>query len=449
MSSFDIISGPPGTFAYFEPTMGIAITSPVSKETRTIRAQENADAQNQGYFPWGTNNLRPFEIIEEIDQSALLDPIIDRKVEILSSGGIMYGTTIIDGPKKIFNPMIIPEIEDFLEKIEANRHIRESTIDYYTFKNTFTEMTVDVGRRVTGIYNNDASECRIGVQNTSGRRKGMIDYIYVSADWRDNNSADTAEKTRAIDPYFDVAGQIREGRSFKYIIPDRLQTRGRKAYQRGPIENLMASGWLDISKAIPRWKSQIMDNQISIKYHIEVSEDYWMRKYPDYTKLSASKQKDIERKEIAAFLKFFKDKRGAALMTRFKQQGGHEYSDWKITVIGGDKKQFGEAAYIEDDVQSGYVITRGMGMPPILIGVAPGKGGMGAGSGSDFREAYNAYLLGCKADQRHILRPYYYAANVNGWNDRYGGPNKRLEWIFENYHLSTLDHGRETKRIDV
>lgn len=446
MKSFEIASGPESTFAYYEPTMGVAITKTVSNETRTVRAADFSLGR-QDFMPWGNNNQRPFEIFKEIEQSALIDPIIDKKVEMLTSGGIMYGTTEVIGNEKIFKPMIVPEIEEFLERIEANRHLQEAAIDFYTLKNTFTEFTVDVGRRITGIYNNDASECRMGLQNKTGRRKGMIDKIYVSADWRENHSASNADIIDAVDPYFDVSGQIREGRAFKYIIPSRLQTRGRKYYQRSLIENLMDSGWLAVHKAIPKWKEQVMENQIAIKYHIEVSDQYWNRKYPKYASLTEAQQKAIDKKEIDAFLKFFKEKRGAVHMSRFKQVGKEEYSDWKINVIGGDK-QFGEGAYIEDDVQSGYVITRGLNVPPVLIGVAPGKGGMGAGSGSDLREAYNAYIIGCKADQRHILRPYYYTSQINGWDKKYGGANKKLDWIFENYHLSTLDHGRETKKSE-
>lgn len=446
MKQFEIHSGPDNTFAYFEPSMGVAITSPISKETRTFRAADMRQARSK-FMPWGSNNQKPFEIFREIEQSALLDPIIDRKVEMLCSGGIMYGTSEIIGNERIFKPLIVPEIEDFLEQIEANRHIRESAIDHYTLKNTFTEVTIDVGRKITGIYNNDASECRLGLQNTSGRRKGMIDEVYISADWRESYSASTAEIVAAVDPYFDVVGQIQQGREFKYVVPSRLQTRGRKYYQRGLIENLKDSGWLNVHKAIPIWKDQVMESQIAIKYHVQVSDSYWNRKYPKFATLGEAAQKDIEKKEVNAFLTFFKSKRGAVHMSRFKQIGKEEYPDWKIDVIGGDK-QFGDGAYLEDDVQSGYVIARGMGVPPVLIGVAPGKGGMGAGSGSDFREAFNAYLLGCKADQRDLLRPYYYASAINGYNQKYGGANKRVEWIFENYHLSTLDHGRETKKLE-
>jgi len=60
--------------------------------------------------------------------------------------------------------------------------------------------------------------------------------------------------------------------------------------------------------------------------------------------------------------------------------------------------------------------------------------------------AHNAHILGCKADQRTILRPYYYASALNGWNEKYGGKNKRLHWWFENFFIATLDHGRDTKK---
>lgn len=444
--SFDIAEGPDNTFAYYEPSMGVSFSQRKASETRTVRTADMGLGQRD-FMPWGTNNLRPFEIIKQTEQSALIDPIIEKLVRYLTSGGVMYGHEKIEGNQKILMPIIVPEIEDWKQMTEFERFTEEEADGHYTFNNRFPEMTLDLGRRVTGIYSNDASECRLGLQNRDGRRKGLIDKVYVSANWRDRYSSENTEIVDAVDPYYDIVGQIRDGNDFKYIFPGRMQTRGRKYYQRSRIENLTESGWLDVADAIPMWKKQVMENQISIKYHIEVSDSYWTRKYPNYLKESESKRKEIDKKEINGFLNFFKKKQGAVFLSRYTMStAGKEYSDWKITPIGGDKV-YGEGAYIEDDVQSSYVIARGMGLHPSLIGISPGKG-IGAGSGSDIRMASNAHVLSCKPDQRKILRPAYYASELNGWNKKYGGEHKQLHWWFENYFIATLDHGKDTKKAE-
>jgi hypothetical protein len=273
--------------------------------------------------------------------------------------------------------------------------------------------------------------------------------VFVSADWRDRYSSENADIVDAVDPYYDIVGQVRDGRAYKYIFPGRMQTRGRKYYQRSRIENLIDSGWLEVAAAIPTWKKQIMENQITIKYHIEVSDAYWERKYPNFKSATDRQKKDIEKKEIDAFLKFFKDKQGSVYLSRYHMNhAGKEYHDWKITPLGNDKV-FGEGAYIEDDVQSSYVISRAMGYHPSLFGISPGGKGLGAGSGSDIRMANNAHVLSSKPDQRKIFRPVYYATAINGWNEKYGGEHKQLHWWFENYFIATLDHGKDTKKEEA
>lgn len=441
------VSGLDGTYVHYAPEVGAVINTNLMKSkgqpTRTFR-QADLNLTNPQYMMWGSNNQLPFDIVKSIHGSASIDPVIKKKVDLLTSGGIMYGNIRIEDGVKIYEPRIIPEIEDFLSATEIDRFIEEKAFDHYTFNNTFCETVVDVGRRIVAVYNNDATECRLGLQNREGRRRGMIDKVYVSADWRERQDIGTAEVVDAVDPYYDVTGQIREGRAWKYIIPDRLQSRGLKYYQRSPIENLKDAGWIDIANSIPKWKMAIMENQITIKYHVEVEEGFWMRKYPKWNEMSESKRKEVERKEMDAWITFFKNKQGASKLSKFKYQDGKEYSEWKITPVGGDKP-FGENAYIEDITTSEAVIARALSMPPALVGMTPGKG-MGAGSGSDVRMHHNSYVLGCKPDQRKILRPVDYAFEVNGWKKKYGQADSLFGCWFENFFIATLDHGRDTKK---
>lgn len=420
-------------------------------ETRPVRRLQAFNNYQGDFIPWGDDNLHPQRTIELIEENDVLPAVIDFKIRALTSGGLMYGDITIDEQgHEIYRPMRIPEIDDFLEMIEVENYLEEAAGDFYRHANYFPEVILNVGRKVVGLHCNDAAFTRLGMQIKTGRNKGKIDTVFVGANWDYSYSIEDSEPITAVDPYARVVDQILQGRKYKYVIPSRAQSHGRLDYQRGTVDSLIASGWLDLSKSIPKWKNAIMSEQVTIKYQIEVEQGYWKRLYDHkWDKMSAAEKTAAKKKKYDEFINFFRDKKksGASLFTQYhhSEVNKTEFSDFKITVLKGDK--FGEGSYIEDSSQSDAHIIRSQGVDQTLIGYTPGKG-FTAGSGSDKRVAFNQYVLLAQPHQRKILRPFDYIAQINDWNKRYGAEGRRLKFWFKNTFIATLDHGKDTKEAN-
>ena len=428
------------TYFSEESRAAMSVVKPDSPRdiTRTIRDQVG---QSYEYWQWGDDNRLPARMIESIEGNVLLPEVINFKKKTLASGGAVYGREKIINGERTIEPFISNEIDDALERTNVDAYIDEATEDRFTFGNVNPEILLNMRREVVGIHAVDASECRLEKQLTEGRLKGRINNVYVSANW-DQSTQKDLQIVPALDPNFEVAKQVMQGRAFKYMLPIRPQTRGSKYYARSPIQTLMDSGWLEVANAIPKWKQAVMDNQLSIKYHVQVNIEYLRQRFPDWEDVDA----DTRRKHSQKLLKEFtdvmegKENAGKAVMSIFENKNGVEQVGWKIEPINNTK--FGEKTYIEDAAASDAHIAYSQGIDPTLMGVSS-RSGMSVGSGSDKRMALNQLLLMMRPDQRMILAPLQLMANVNGWHEKYGGGN-RVAFQFKNFHIATLDKVNET-----
>lgn len=399
---------------------------------------------SEGITPWGDDNLKPQRTIEQIETNDTLPAVIEFKVKALMSGGLMYGEIYYDenGDER-YRPMRISEVDDFLSETEHDNYLHESALDYYTHANSFTGFSKNLAGKIVDLYSIDAAQCRLGAQVRTGRRKGMFDEVLVHGDWA-SAVIDETERYAALDPYHRVVRQMRETPKTQFVLPVRYQTRGRLDYAKGPVDFLIASGWLEISKQIPIWKKSVMENQLSIKYHLEVEPKYWGKRFTDWHQYDPKKQSEIKKETYAEFIKFFKgtQKAGNVLITNYHMDtGGTEWSEWKVTVLKGEN--WGDGSYMEESVSSDAHIIRALGVDHTLINLTPGTG-YTSGSGSDKRVAFNQHVLMTQPEQRRILRPFDYIAEINDWH-KYVPGDGRLRFWFKNTFIATLDHGKETK----
>lgn len=407
------------------------------------------------FTPWGDDNLRPQNTIEKVERNDTLAAVIEFKVKALESGGLMYGDhTTDDQGAEIFKPRFIPEIQDFLSDNEVDNYIHEAALDYYTHNNYFPEISKNLAGKATDLFCNDAAHSRLGLQQREGKFRGQFTDCLINSDWTLGASSKNAQRKQCIDPFRNVVQQLRERKGHSFVLPMRHQTRGRIDYAQGMVDFLIASGWVDISTSVPDWKKAIMNNQLSVKFHLEVEKGYWVGRWKDWDKFAPAKQKKLKQDTYAKFIEFFKgaQKAGNVLFTDYHraEHGSNEWSEWKVTIL--ENKVWGESAYIEDSTHSDAHIIRGMGVDHTLIGLTPGKG-FSAGSGSDKRVAFNQYVLLTQPEQRRILRPFDYIAELNGWNKKYGtiddDGQRKIKFWFKNTFIATLDHGKETKSANT
>jgi hypothetical protein len=402
-----------------------AHTSPVQKVTGSTEIA-----------PWGDDNLFP-QNVTTLAEKTFIPTVINWQVRALGTK-LVYGIEEIDEAtgKAKFKRKKDPVVEAFLRRTNIQRYIIEGASDLYWFANVFPEMILSNDRNeIVSLAAQEATNCRFTKQNPN---TGLVEEVCVNANWDNGGNYENSHKIPVIDPYYDPVTALRERKEFKYIYPVSFPSPGKTYYQLVSWDSVRKNGWLELASLIPTWKKALMKNQIIIKYHIEVPEYYWSWKYPNWEKMTVVEKTSARTTELENFNSFLKgeENAGRSIMTtsKFDDIRNVAYPGWKITAID-DKIQDGK--YIEDSQEASSHLMFAIGLDSTLIAAAPGKG-MGAGSGSDKRVAFNIYMQLQQANEHLLLEPLHFIRDYNGWNS---------EYIFklERSVITTLDAGTETK----
>lgn len=406
------------------------------KELPTTPVERNIGSSEVAY--WGDDNLFPQTVVEECSKNTIIPTTLGKMAALLYGAGLMYGTVDsfdADG-NGIFTRIQDPKIDRFFKLSNIKRYLRESISDFYWFFNVFPELILTKNRKeIVSIGVQEATYSRWGRQNENN---GLIDTCYINANWGRGGNADNSTKVAVIDPYYDPVAATREGSEYKYIYPVSFPTPGKTYYQLAHWNSLRESGWLDVAKSIPAFKKALFKNQISIKYHIVIDREWWNWKYKDFETLEQKDRIVIMKAELEAFEKTMAGDENAGktiMSTSFTDPDGKVRPGWTITPI--DNK-IASGVYIEDSQEASSHLLYALGVDPTLIGQSPGKG-MGAGSGSDKRVAFNVYSSLCEMHRDLILEPLYFIRDFNGWGDN-------IEFRFRYPIITTLDKGKETQQ---
>jgi hypothetical protein len=380
---------------------------------------------------WGNDNLHPQRVIHDIETYALMGNVIEKKVELLTGGGIGYGTTEFDGRTGVMirKPKRLPWVHSFFDDINADLYVGEAATEWYTYHNLFVESRMGRGRnRITGMGVHDSSHVRLGAMTD----KAEINKAYL-ADW--GGGATDGEEFTALDPYRNVQKQMEAKREARYILPVRYLTRGQFYYGRPSWDGLRYK-WIPIAKRVPELKEILLKNLMHLPYHIEFDEQYFISKFKGWRDLPMEKQIELQKAESQTLSNWLKgDGQGGAFASMMKSspEGTSQASFVKIHQM---KINLAEGAYIEDSQEADFVVCRDMGLKPSLIGISPSKSGSSPGSGSEDRVARTNHILGCAKDQQAILNPLKWALRLNGFPVEY-------DLWFTNFYVSTLDDSRE------
>lgn len=379
--------------------------------------------------PWGAANDKPQKIVRDLRRTPVAASVLERKTNMLISGGLRYGTVEVDDRTglEILRPKRIPAVEDFIRNSNVNLFLRESTRDWYTYHNVFPEFRMGRGYdRITGIGVQDACHVRLGVQDD----KGEITRAYVG-DWANGDEASAFEMP-ALDPYRNVAEQLLRNKHARSILPVRVLGWDKFYYGEAPWHGLMLNGSFDIAARINELKLLLLQKISALKYFIEIDERYWpyviagFKDMKDEDKLTAM-QEHVD--SIEEWLG--RDGLGGAFMATMLSIGT-EKGQSSLVKITPYKLDLPDGVYTEDSQEIHFIICRDMGLKPSLHGISPSKSGSSPGSGSEDRVARTNHILDSKPDQDLILSPLEVVRDVNGWDPE-------LRFWFANYHVATLD----------
>lgn len=396
-----------------------------------------------GIAPWGSDNLFPQNVVKDVEKSDLIPTIIDKMGKMLYSGGLRYGILQnTEGGQKELAPLQIPEIDNWLENTGIEWYLQDACHDHFTFRNVFARMRKNrKGDKIARLEVADACSVRLGLQNN----RGDIDKAYISYNWSEYSPTDKRVlKIPALDPYFNVPGQLLENKGFDFIAPIRQQVSNRVYYEVPAWNGIRTIGWLDVAYFVPQFKKYLMQNQMTVKLIIKVDPLFWLKKFEGkWENWNGDEKQEAKESILDQIVQTTKgnEKAGGALMLPMDWNQEKGVSRDLITVEPLKQELVG-GEYNQDSQEADFHITRAF-LPPNLIGITPGKG-MGAGSGSDLRVARNNFVMDSKMDMNRILMPLKWISEFNGWNSAHGQGNK-ITWWFENYYVATLNSGGEVQ----
>lgn len=418
----------------------LALIGAGSPSVRTSFSKETNPVTGFGdVAPWGVNNLFPQEVMSAVEKHSFVGSVLDWKVRALYGGGLVYGKLELDEKgNETFKRDKDSAIDDFLRKSNFTRsYLTKAITGFYYLYNIFPELIMDrAGEKIADLNCLDPVFCRWKVQNA----QGFSDTAFYNVNWNSGGTAETSVKIAAIDPFYDSVGQLRDGWSAKkFIYPVSYPSLGKNYYALAHWNSMRESGWMEVSNRIAKYKDALLKNQFTVKYLIETTNEFWEFKFPGYKDMK-KEDKVAKQTEVLAtlsnYLKGESNTGNSILTTKFtdpitKQQ----MPGLSITAIDDKLK---DGAYIEDSQEASSHLLFALGVDGTLIGNAPGKG-MGAGSGSDKRVAFNNYISLCEMHRDIILEPLHFIRDVNGWS-----PDTVFR--FKQPMIMTLDKGKEVQQ---
>jgi hypothetical protein len=391
---------------------------------------------------WGDDNLFPQNVYEECRKNSIIGSTLKKQMGLLYAGGIytaQWTGEFDDEGNEITKPVFDQNVEDFFKQNNIKKYLREAISDFYWFYNPFPELILSKNKnKITGISAQEAMFCRWSLQNGT---TGSIDHCYINANWegfKDENDPLT-ETVAVLDPYYDPISTLRGMGETKVIYPTSFPSPGKTYYQLSHWDSVRSGGWLSVAQSIPEFKKYMFENQITLRYHVQIPTSFWTWKYHDWDSFTTVQKVDAMKKEAKFFEDTMTGNKGSfkTLITSYiaDEIAQKEYGKWIVTELGAKNNS---NLYIEDSGEASSHLLYALGMDPTLVGYSIGKG-MGAGSGSDKREAFNMYQLQCQMDRDIILEPLEFIRDYNNWNPK-------LRFKFRYGMLKTADKLKPTER---
>lgn len=416
-------------------------TKAIKKPTTPVKEDENSSS-NVSF--WGSNNLFPQQAYADVVKSTIARPIIDFQTRILYGGGIdiVLAEHDDDGKEKLIkDDSALEPAKLFARQASINNYLRVATTDFYFFYNIFPELLMNRRGNIVNINPIKAPKCRWEV-----RTSGMVsDNLFVHPDWA-NGSESTATKIPTIDPYNFAIENLKEKPKPKFIYPLSYPDPLNDYYALAPWDSFRQSKWYDYVKSIPEFKAALMKNQMSIKYHIEISTDFWEWRYgllwPKGT-ANPEKKKELMQEYLQELsdLMAGPENAGKFLLTHsmFDNARNVNRELVKITLL---EDKYPDGILTQDSTEGSSHGIFAFGVHPTLLGHAPGsaKSSLGAGSGSDQRVAWNNYLQLAQLHKDIILEPLNFIRDFNGWD-------KRIQFRFKHSIQNVLDTHNENQQM--
>lgn len=429
---------------------GTVVSLVKTETTVPVTPKKYSDVEDgkQVYQDWGDNNDWPVVAREKTEASTTAYPLIAQKVGLMFGRGVHYCRVVKTKEGLEYDFSEIEEVEQFLRVSRINFLMGERLMDYKSNGNIFCELILNAGaNKVNRLNHLDSEFCRFKTttEKSGNKTTTKVTHVGYNSQWGEGST--DVEDLPFVDSaiYHDNDAILVVGKSKKkFVIHSCLPSPGRTLYAYPPHGALFQKGgWLDYANGIPKLMSAINENGMLLKYHVEIPETYWPKKYKNWQTMSQEEQLKAMDEEFDKMDKFLKgvDNAGNTFISHFGVDPvtSKKMDGWSITALDDKiKKDQFLTTVQEADIQ----VARAIGMDSSMSNIQPQGGKMGSGSGSDKRVGFENMLNISYLEQMIVLEPLELVRDINGWD-------KNLMFFFLHDIPTTLNENKSGVKSEI
>lgn len=389
---------------------------------------------------WGSKNSYPQDILKAVrpNGSASSGLRFLRKAHYGNGLVLVRDEADANGKKeiKMVDLAEVPAIQKFFLDSQMNRFWKETIADLEYFSIAFPEYILsDNFKTINKVRRQKTAWCRFSLPN---KENNLVEYVYISEKFGKETvdaTSEYVEEVPLIDSYWSpdqVKEYCKANNIKKFIRPIFYPLIDEAFYPKSEWHAVVESGWLEVANSVPALKKALFQNQMTVKYLVEINEMYFEKIYKEkWIAFSPDERMDIRKKVIDAVNESLSgnDNAGKSIQSMKFIEEGKEYSAVTITAIDDKLK---DGSYLPEAEAANSEVLFALGVDPTLIGAGIPGGKLGAGSGSDKREAFTILSALFKTNRETTLEVYEFIAQYNGWDTS-------IRAAFENTILTTLD----------
>lgn len=396
---------------------------------------------------WGSDNLLPQRMLADIENTHVLNAIIEGTSRFALCEGIQPAIVNVDaqtGVRRIEKYLDDEEIKDFLFLNQDFLHTYAWMKDQKAFSFGAARLLANrKGDKILQFQRDDLTELRFEKKDKKTTR---IHKVYMSAAW-DRVKSVNDERVRSIpllhpgNPVIDLQERLAAGqREFSVVF---RQPGWGKHYYPNPMW-MAAYKWVKIAQGIPEMKAAIFENSMRPKYKVTIQEEYWENRFGEKWPSDPDEQEKLRQTvydEIDNWLVGSRNSHKSIYVNGQRDGNGNVYTDIDIEAIEDTTIQ-GEL--LPDSAAANSEISIAMLWNPAITG-GNQKAGLYAGNegGSNVRESSLDQVIRHGVERHHVQYLFNIIAWQNGWRKKHKG----LEFIIPATVLTTTDTGASTKPI--
>lgn len=410
----------------------------VDKKVKPIEIIAKSVKEPVNFVPWGKGNKLPMDLLASAFKNVTVSANLDFNSKMSYGDGLMVVRKVkVDG-KVTYEEVLDseePEIFKFLTENNYVRQIQEMANDYAVFYDSWMEFIFNSDNKKPKIVRLAHKEMCYSRVSEVNKKTGEIDYHGYSANWSVDSKPKDVVITPVLNrntPILDMKAKM-EKNVKSMMLSCSLPTPGRFYYNKPWWWSIFESGWYDFACAIPEFKRALLKNQIALRYHVKIKDNFFTNLYKTEGITEESKKKARKLQVLEDLDNFLAGEKnaGKAFISTFSYNAGSKENEFNF-IIEPVKSEIAGGEYIADSEEASNIICYGMGVHPSIIGASPGKNK--SINGTEARELFIIKQALTKPIRDMLLLPLYITKNINGWNED-------IHFVIPNIMLTTLDQG--------